>query len=243
MSTGRSPLPLWVSIPMSLLVLGACWIFMTPTLSTPRSHVWRNQTLNNLRGVGIAVHTYATKFDGWIPPGGSPADRLPQWSWETQLLPYLDQEALFRSIDFTRPWNAPENAKMFATNLRFLQSPAESDRQSADGFAVTHFTANSRVFGARTGVRLDDVSKGDGLSMTLMMGEIGSAFPPWGQPGNTRDPARGLGGGPDQFGNARRDVCAVVFLGGNSRFLSPDTSPQVLLLIADSDNGIPDDDF
>jgi len=202
----------------------------------------RRPTLSVLRNVGIAAQAYATTFHGWIPAGGSSEDVLPEWSWQTELLPYLEQQTLYRRIDFTRPWNSRENAELFSLSLPIFCSPKETDRRPVNGFAVTHFTANSRLFRPREGVRLDDVARRDGTYCTIMMGEIGSAFPPWARPANTRDPARGLGGGPDQFGNSSGTPCAVMFLGGNGKHLSPEISPRVLELLADPDNGAPNDD-
>jgi hypothetical protein len=236
------PHPLaWLKIPAAiLLLLGGCVLCLTP-MSTPRSGT-RTQTLNNLRNVAIATQAYATIYDGWIPAGGKPEDTSPEWSWQTQLLPYLEQQAAYGAIDFTRAWNSPENGKPLSMSLAIFYSAVETNRRPVDGFGVTHFTANSRLFGPREGVRIDDVANMDGTTATIMMGEIGSGFPPWARPGNCRDPARGLGGGPDQFGNSQGTPCAVMFLGGNGRHLDPRLSPRVLELLADPDNGVPADD-
>ena len=202
----------------------------------------RPQTLNNLRNVAIAAQCYATKFDGWLPAGGSRDDLLPEWSWQTQLLPYLEQDALYRRIDFARPWNSPENAELFSWSLPVFCSVEAKDRRPVNGFAVTHFTANSRLLRPRDGLRLDDLARLDGTNATILMGEIGSGFPPWAQPGNTRDPARRLTGGPGQFGNARGTECAILFAGGNGRHVRSDLSPRVLELLAGPDNGVPDEE-
>ena len=241
METSRESSYAWLQVPAAmLLLLGGCVLFLMPA-STSHSYK-KTQTLNNLRNVAIATQAYATAYNGRIPAGGSPDDSLPYWSWQTELLPYLEQQAAYRAIDFTRAWNSPENQKPLSMNLAIFQSAAESARRPVDGYGVTHFTANSRLFGAREGVRFDEVSSKDGSTVTLMMGEIGSAFPPWARPGNSRDPARGLGGGPDQFGNSQGTRCAVMFLGGNGRHLDPKLSPRVLELLADPDNGVPADD-
>lgn len=221
-----------------LLIFCCLW----PWDSGRRGPSRRTSTLNNLRNVGIAVQAYATTFKGWIPAGGSVDDVLPEWSWQTQLLPYLEQQELYRRIDFARPWNSPENATLSATNIAVLLGHNEPNRGPIDGFGITHFTRNSRVMGPRAHFTFDDISEKDGTNTTLLLGEIGSAFPPWARPGNTLDPARRLGGGADQFGNSQGIPCAVMFVGGNGRSLSPDISLHVLELLADPDNGVPGDD-
>ncbi len=225
----------------TLLLITICALLEPALMDRDRSRR-RPQTLNNLRNVAIAAQSYATKFDGWLPAGGSRDDLLPEWSWQTQLLPYLEQDALYRRIDFAQPWNSPENAGLLSLSLSIFYSVEERDRRPENGFAVTHFTANSRLLRPRDGTNLDDLSRRDGTNETILMGEIGSAFPPWARPGNTRDPARGLAGGPDQFGNSRGAPCAVLFAGGNGRHLSPDVAPRVLELLADPNNGVPAED-
>lgn len=241
MVTSRPSSYAWLKILTAiLLLLGGCVLFLLPASMPPSAR--RAQTLNNLRNVAFGTQAYATTYGGWIPAGGEPRETLPEWSWQTQLLPYLEQDAAYRAIDFTRAWNSPENKRALSMSLAIFFSVAETDRRPVDGFGVTHFTANSRLFGPREGVRIDDVAKKDGTTATIMMGEIGSAFPPWARPGNCRDPARGLGGEPDQFGNSQGTPCAVMFLGGNGRHLDPRLSPRVLELLADPDNGVPADD-
>lgn len=234
--TGNVLLGICLAIPCSL-ILCCLW----PRDWGRRDYSRRNATLNNLRNVGIAVQAYATTFLGWVPAGGSVEDVLPEWSWQTQLLPYLEQQALYRKIDFTRAWNSPENTPLSAISISILLGHNNPNRGPVDGFGITHFTGSSRVFTPRVRWTLDDISMKDGTSATLLLGEIASACPPWARPGNTRDPARGLAGGVDQFGTSPEAPCAVMFVGGSSRYLSPDISPRVLELLADPDNGVPTD--
>lgn len=225
-----------------LFVLSVPLLCLLPAVQSTREPARRTQTLNNLRNVAIAAHSYIQEFDGRLPAGGSLEDTLPERSWQTQLLPYLEQQALYRQIDFTQAWDSPANAKLSSATMAVLQRADESNRGPIGGFGITHFSGNSRVLGRREGMRIDDVSEKDGTSQTLLMGEIGTAYPPWARPGNTRDPARGLGGGADQWGVSQTKPCAVMFVGGNGRFLRPDIAPRVLELLADPDNGVPGDD-
>lgn len=226
---------------IAVLLLVVC-LFVLPPIYPARNTPPKTRTLNNLRNVALAVQSYATVTNGNMPAGGSPDESLPLWSWQTTLLPYLEQNALYRRIDFDRPWNAPGNAELFAADLAILLSPRERNREPVDGFAITHFAGNSRVMRPREWMTIQEVSQKDGGHCTILMGEIGTGFPPWGRPGNTRDPARGLKGGPDQFGNSEHGSCAIMFVGGNGKFLNPEIARHVLELLADPDNGAPNED-
>lgn len=226
---------------IATLLLVVC-LFFLPPIYPARDVPPKTQTLNHLRNVAIAVQSYATVTNGNMPAGGSPGENLPLWSWQTTLLPYLEQNALYRRIDFDRAWNSPGNAELFSTNIAIYQSARERNRDPVVGFAITHFAGNSRVMRPREWMKIQEVSQKDGGHCTILMGEIGTGFPPWGRPGNTRDPARGLQGGPDQFGNSEHGSCAIMFVGGNGKFLNPEIAPHVLELLADPDNGAPNDD-
>lgn len=188
----------------------------------------------------MAVQMYATRYDGWTPAGGAVDDISPEWSWQVQLLPFLDRDDLYRRIDFRQPWDFGPNRDVAATSLAEFLNPYESKPPSHWELAITHQAGNARVFAARRGVNLDEVK--DSLSATLMLGEIGAEFPPWAKPGNVRELTRGLGGGPGQFGRSAGHGGFAMFLGGNGKYLSPDTSPRVLELLAGPDNGFPRDD-
>lgn len=201
----------------------------------------RPPSLNTLRHVLLAVQTYATTFNGFIPAGGNATDTDPRWSWQVQLLPYMEHERAYARIDFSQAWNAPVNREVFAISIPSFLNPEERDVAAVDGLAITHQAANSRLFGTREGMRFEDLWEADGTTATIMLGEIGSAFPPWARPGNVRDPALGLGGGPHQFGRRERG-CYVMFVGGNGKYLDRELSPRVLELLADPRNGVPSED-
>ena len=47
-----------------------------------------------------------------LPPAYTvDADGRPLHSWRTLILPYLEQEPLYQTIDLSKPWNDPANAK------------------------------------------------------------------------------------------------------------------------------------
>src|SRR5436305_7749744 len=62
---------------------------------------------NNLHQIGVACQTYHDA-NQVLPPGyratmpyvDGVGDTSPGWGWQAYLLPYLDQDPLFRRIDF-----------------------------------------------------------------------------------------------------------------------------------------------
>lgn len=195
----------------------------------------RLQSLNNLKNVGLGVHNLAGQ-DGMLPASTVDEWGRPLHSWMTMLLPYIDCAALYRQIDLTRPWDTPENRARFVTQLRFLQHPAiiRSPR-NADGLALTSYAANGRVIGL--GWRLSPKDISDGEVSTILLGEVASQPPAWGDPLNFRDPALGLQGGAKTFGSPSGEDVGILFANGHGVGLNPDIDPRVLKALSTPDGG------
>lgn len=219
-----------------VLVLGEVG-YIAYSLRDTRDASRQRATLDSLREVDGGLRGFTSNCSMPLPKVGTEQDTDPGLSWQTQLLPWLDQQTLYSRIDFQKPWNSRENARPLSTEIAAFQSPHERYHASVAGFAITHQTANSRLFPPGKALSLNEIA--DGLSRTIWIGEIGAAYPPWARPGNVRDPARGLGGGADQFGRAGADVCCVFYLDGNGGALSSRIDPRTLKQLADPDDGVP----
>lgn len=69
---------------------------------------------SNLRQIGLACHHYHLDYRHF-PPGGiewRPPGNLTkrQLAWSAFLLPYLEQDNLYKQVDFTKPFDHPVNA-------------------------------------------------------------------------------------------------------------------------------------
>lgn len=97
----------------------AAWIFallislLLPAVSRSRAAPRRAQCTNNLKQIGLALHNYADRY-GEFPPAYTVNEYgHPLHSWRTLILPFLDQEPLYRSIDLSKPWDDPANVKAY----------------------------------------------------------------------------------------------------------------------------------
>lgn len=225
-----------LGVPLFIAYLILCSLAVGPHRINPRL-----LSMNNLKNLSLATNNYAAEH-GSLPAGVSVIDGLPPVSWETQLLFKLDQAALHRAIDFQQPWNAPANAKVFQERLKVFQCPAIVDQVDDNGYFLSHYAANSHVISDQPTLRQDDIFAGDGVSNTLLFGEIGAGFQPWGKPGNFRDPAAGLTGQAHNFGGAFEEVVYFGFCDGRAKGLNRNIDPAVLKALATPDGGetIPD---
>src|SRR5436309_4283581 len=88
---------------------------LVPAVQKVREAAARTQCRNNLKQIGLALHSYHDRSKR-LPPGyvsavaADNSDLGPGWGWATHILPDLEQAPLFRQITITADIGAPVNA-------------------------------------------------------------------------------------------------------------------------------------
>ncbi len=229
-----------------LIVVAGCLVLMCgggivltalllPAVQQGRSAARESQSKNNLKQMGLAAHNFHDTF-GHLPPtapGTDPHFTEPI-SFQTAILPFVEQQALYQAIDKTKPWNDPANRAAYATQVPAYVSPHYPTVPTPDGYAATHYVPSSRLIVDGKGLSLRDIT--DGSSNTILGGSINDGFPAWGDPKNARDPANGFAGGPNAFGGERQG--ALMLMGdGSVRLVSENIAPDVAQAIATPNGG------
>jgi hypothetical protein len=193
----------------------------------------RINSLNNLKQMALATHNYV-EIHNHLPPGGTfDAQGRGLHGWQTLLLPFLEQDNLYKQINLNLPWDHPDNAEHFRHTV-WLYVYAGAEMAPANRPALSHYAGNAHVLGGDKPVSFEQIQAVKGLSQTLLLGEAAGNFKPWGSPANWRDPAAGLNRGPNGFGNPVNPKRAVIFAfaDGTVRTFSSDTDPEFLELLA-----------
>ena len=100
---------------------------LLPAVRSGGSAARRSQCVNNLKQIALALHNYELAYHVLPPAYTVDASGRPLHSWRTLILPYLEREPLYRTIDLSRPWNDPANAKAFETPLVEFRCPEVAD--------------------------------------------------------------------------------------------------------------------
>lgn len=170
---------------------------LLPAVQKVREAAARAQCTNNLKQIGLALHSYQDANQG-LPPGylanvpysdGS-KDTAPGWSWAAFILPYLEQDNLGRQLNFALP---VENAPAIQTMLKVYLCPSDPTPNSPfavmDGFGTprakaapcsyaacaggdeseTDGPSGRGVFYRNSHTRLTDIT--DGTSQTILVGD------------------------------------------------------------------------
>ena len=226
-----------------VLCVGLLIVLLIPGVRQAREAARQAQSANNLKIFGIALHYYHEVHEVFPPGGVYDEEGAAYRSWQTCLLPYIDQGPLYDSIKADLPWTDPVNDANFRVTVTpFLHPSESSEPYTAAGYAVSHYAGNSHVFFPNSSIGMLDFV--DGSFYTLLAGEVGAGYKAWGDPTNVRDPAVGIRVGPETFGRDDADPGANMLFGdGSVHFISGDIDPDVLAALATYDGGEEVGDF
>jgi len=116
----------WAEILATLVILGVLGAFFLPSIrrTGARDAARRMQCTNNLKQIRLALEHYQEEH-GALPPAYTvDGNGQPLHSWRTLILPYLDEQALYETIDLSRPWNHPANAEAYAATIHSYTCPS-----------------------------------------------------------------------------------------------------------------------
>ena len=138
---------------IELLVVIAILIgLLVPAVQKVREAANRMACTNNLKNLGLALHNYHGDH-GTFPPGAmGPAPGSPQSAGlkhhglGSYLLPYLEQDALFRQYRWDVSWFDPPNQPVVNAPLKIWQCPSAQANRVMDGSLPTVTPPNEAPF-------------------------------------------------------------------------------------------------
>jgi type II secretory pathway pseudopilin PulG len=159
-----------------LLVLLALFAFFLalifPIILRLRVAAGRAQSSNNLKQMALALHNYYAT-NNLLPPGND----ANHYSVSARTLPYIEQDNLYKLIDFKKPSDDPANANVRATLIKTFLDPQDPQFMVVPGSGPTNYLYNAGskpdlkdndgVFYEDSKVKFPDIT--DGLSNTLMV--------------------------------------------------------------------------
>lgn len=165
-----------------VFIIAVICALIIPAVQLSREASRRSQCSNNLRQIGIALHSY-TATTGVFPPG---ANGNRAFSAHAMILPYLEEVNLFNSVNFhiRTPWFGPDrkvNETAYSVSLEVYVCPSDSMNHNHQ-VATTNYAGNggsgyqkygnNGLFAAGNAPTVSPASVTDGLSTTAAISEI-----------------------------------------------------------------------
>ncbi len=171
---GLSLVELLVVIAIVTVLIG----LLLPAIHKVRTAAARLECANDLKQIGLAMHAHHDQL-GKLPHGGAntppllwgDAHNRTEWSWAFHLLPYLEQQALYRSA----------HDEIDSTPVRLYYCPTRRSPTTYFGKAKIDYAGNAGtdefgrgndgviVRGPKNRIRFADIT--DGLTNTVLVGE------------------------------------------------------------------------
>jgi prepilin-type N-terminal cleavage/methylation domain-containing protein/prepilin-type processing-associated H-X9-DG protein len=113
-----------------IAVIAVLIALLLPAVQQAREAARRTQCKNNLKQIGVALHSYAD-LQGTLPPGyvsnfTSTGDDLGAgWGWAGMLMPQLDQIPVFQAINFSSGIESAVNASIRIKTFPVLLCPSD----------------------------------------------------------------------------------------------------------------------
>jgi prepilin-type N-terminal cleavage/methylation domain-containing protein/prepilin-type processing-associated H-X9-DG protein len=180
-----------------IAIIGILVGLLLPAVQRVRESAARTQCQNNLKQMGLALHNYHD-VSRCFPPGycatlpyvDGATDTAPGWGWAAFLLPYLEQDNVYRQLNFTQP---VQNSPAVQTMVKVYLCPSDIYPSGpfalSDGFGSTICSAaptsyvaccgsdasdttaptGNGVFYRNSQTRIAEIT--DGTSETILVGE------------------------------------------------------------------------
>jgi RNA polymerase sigma factor (sigma-70 family) len=171
---------------------------------------------NNLKQMGLAMHNYLSTYNKFPTGAIYSKDGKPLLSWRVSILPYIEQDALYKEFHLDEPWDSEHNKKLLAQMPKIYGAKGTQTHYRV-------FTGKDTMFPAQKGLGPADIT--DGFSNTILIVEAPEAVD-WTKPEeleyDAEKPLPKLGGKP------RANGTLVCIADGSVRML-PTTIPEKTL--------------
>jgi prepilin-type N-terminal cleavage/methylation domain-containing protein len=165
---GFTLIELLVVIAIIAILIG----LLLPAVQKVREAAARMSCSNNLKQLGVAVHNYASTFDGKLVPAmanwyNSPSDpSYPGGAWHWHMMPYIEQANIPNTLQagniyYTWGASGAVNGQTTSTSVKTYLCPSDSSHASgarsnnAGGWPVTSYFRNYLVWDLGGGLSPD----------------------------------------------------------------------------------------
>lgn len=146
-----------VELLVAIAVIAMLVALLLPAVQAARSSARRIACANNIRQLGLGLNNFESSQghfpSSWKPARSMVTGKVDGWSASAQLMPYLEEGALYSHVDFDISYNdarLPSGALLGSARVPVLLCPSEpGDRVRIKNDVPTYYPLN---YGANVGV-------------------------------------------------------------------------------------------
>jgi RNA polymerase sigma factor (sigma-70 family) len=203
---------------------------LLPAVQKVRVAAKRTQSANNLKQIALAMHNYHDTYGRFPPQAISTKDGKPLLSWRVAILPFIEQDNLYKQFKLDEPWDSEHNKKLI-DKMPQIYAPVSATTKNPFETFYQAFAGKGTVF--EPGEKITFASIPDGTSNTLMIVEAGDSVP-WTKPEDLPfDPSKPL----PKLGAEFPDVFLAALCDGSVREISKNIDPNLLKLLIIRNSG------
>jgi len=191
----------------------------------------RVRSANNLKQLMLALHNYHD-VHGRFPTDSRDKDGKPLLSWRVLILPYIEQDSLYKEFRLNEAWDSGHNKKLVAQMPKTLRSP----RQAAALKDRTTYLAplgKGFIWDDPKGLKITEIADGTSNTIALVEADDERAVI-WSKPEDisidVKNPFAGL------LGHYVEGV-QTAFADGSVRFIRKSIDPKMIWAMFTRDGG------
>ena len=234
----------WVEVATLVTILFTLAALLMPAVTYSHSRPrLRFECANHLKQIGIALHTYHDVYGSFPPAFVADENGKPMHSWRVLLLPFLEQELIYRQYDFSEPWDGPNNIRLAPMLRDLYECPSDTNSGLPSQASYVVVMGSGTMWPYEKAVKLAEITDAHGDTIAVV--EVHNSGIQITEPRDLDiaslplviNPKSGQGISSGHSGGAQM-VCAD----GSLRFLSNTTDKETLIKLLILDNGSPNPD-
>ena len=146
---------------------------LLPAVQKVRQSANRMKSSNNLKQMALALIGYSDAM-GYMPAAICDAKNKPLLSWRVAILPYIEQDNLYKQFKLDEPWDSDNNKKLIEQMPKLYEIPADPKPKAGQTYYRTFVGEGTawKNYGHRARF---PASIQDGTSNTWMVAEAGES--------------------------------------------------------------------
>ncbi len=210
---------------VGIVLLGILAGLLLPAVQKVREAAARMSDANNMKQVGLGFHNHASMNQDMMS-GPYARDDFGKvqtgLSWRVGLLPYVEQENVYRKFDLSQPWDNAKNRSASNTPIKTYTSPYDG-KEPLVNTPYRVFYGGGALF-EEDGTPVSIRTIPDGASNTILLVHAAEQVP-WAEPRDLRyDPNGPL----PKFGYPGQSGFNVLMADGSVKFVTDKVSERTL---------------